>query len=124
MMQAIIHSVAVVGLTDDPDRLGLGPGDPLALSPETEGGIAVMAHARPAGPLGRLRRARWITLGHLGPTARGLVAPILTRGGHLRVRVVNATSARLGGPEIRLSVWADADEGRAAQAAHRTGTAG
>ncbi|TCP62306.1 hypothetical protein EV663_102150 [Rhodovulum bhavnagarense] len=105
MMQVIIHSVAVVGLTGDPDRLGLGPGDPLRLQTETDGKIAVLARARPV-PFRAFRRPRWVRLGHLGPTATGLVAPILGRGDQPRVRIVNVTSTRLGGPDIRLSVWA------------------
>lgn len=121
MLQAIIHSVAVVGLSADPDRLGLGPGDPLALRAEEEGTIAVMARTRPA-PLRALRRPRWVRLGQLGPTARGLVAPLLQNGAPLRVRVVNATSARLGGPEIRLSVWADTGSMSAADLARSPAT--
>lgn len=108
MMQAIIHSVAIVGLTQDPDRLGLGPGDTLTLAADPDGEISVIVQARPA-LLRALRRSRPILLGHLGPTARGLVAPILAHGAQMRVRIVNATSRQLGGPDIRLSVWADTD---------------
>lgn len=109
--QPIIRKVQVLDLAIHVQKSGLCLGDPLQLVAMTDGQIGVYTLQRRA-LLGLLaRKPRYV--GHLGPSASRIVAPLLSGAEDLRVRVVGLTPEHLAssaGPEVHVSVWGEIDE--------------
>jgi hypothetical protein len=106
IIEPIIHKAAVQDLTLRLRTTGLSIGDTAELRMDADNRIAVFA------PVIRrrffIRRAVLRHVGYLGPSATALLAPMLGRNDHLRVRIVGLTPEHLatdGKAEMYVSVW-------------------
>lgn len=105
----LIHKAPVEGLVVHVARTRLAIGDTAWLDRLPDGRIGVFADVRQPF-LGVIPRQRPALLGHLGPMAEGIVAPSMTHGDPLRVRIIDLVPEHLANgypPEIYISVWGD-----------------
>ncbi|KPQ06626.1 MAG: hypothetical protein HLUCCA12_10090 [Rhodobacteraceae bacterium HLUCCA12] len=117
-MQVILHKTPLLPAAETPPSLGLELGDAVELEAEAEGTVraSIWRHGMWLPLVGR--RARRVPLGHLRPEAAELVAPALSQGTDLRVRVVEICPAHLsedGRDYVCLSIWGDRDRLRRAR---------
>lgn len=105
----LIHKAPVEGLQVHVARAGLVIGDPASLDRLSDGRIGVFAQVRQPF-LGIFPRRRRVLIGHLGPSVEDILAPSLSHGNALRIRIIDLTPEHLANgypPEIYISVWGD-----------------
>lgn len=110
LLQPLIHKAAIHDICVNVARSRLSIGDPVRLLPLTDGRIGVVAELRSSW-FGIIPRKVSRLIGVLGPHASELIAPAVSRGEQLRVRIVGLTPEHLaqspGGAEVHISVWGD-----------------
>lgn len=78
--------------------------DPVEIEAEGDGRLAVSGRLhRPI--LGIIPRRRQTVIGHIGPRAAELLAPLIEAGTPLRLRIVGLTPEHIAPPEVYVSVW-------------------
>ena len=105
----LILKAPVEGITVHVARAGLVIGDTARIDRLPDGRIGVYASVRKP-ILGVIPRRRTVLIGHLGPSVEDILAPSLSHGDPLRVRVIDLTPEHLANgfpPEIYISVWGD-----------------
>lgn len=110
LLQPLIHKAAVHEICVNVARSRLSIGDHAYLLPMTDGRIGVAAEMRSSW-FGLIPRRVTRLIGVLGPHATQLIAPAVSQGEQLRVRIVGLTPEHLaqspGGSEVHISVWGD-----------------
>jgi hypothetical protein len=105
----IIHKAPVEGLRFNIAQTGLAIGDTAEIDRLSDGRIGVFAKVRK--PIfGVFSRRKVELLGHLGPMVEDLLAPPLSSGAPLRIRIVDLIPEHLSNgypPEVYISVWGD-----------------
>ncbi|MBE2277889.1 MAG: hypothetical protein IAE87_16520 [Rhodobacteraceae bacterium] len=106
-LEPILPQVPVEEIAVHIGRAGLCMGDEARAAVLPDGRVGVFARVRrPFLGLFPMRREGY--LGHFGPMASQILAPALTEGVPLRLRIVVLTPEHLataGPPEIFVSVW-------------------
>ncbi|MCF8484381.1 MAG: hypothetical protein K9G71_04145 [Rhodobacteraceae bacterium] len=110
LLQPLIHKAAVHEICVNVAKSRLSIGDSAHLVQLADGRIGVAAEL--AGTwLGLIPRKVTRLIGVLGPHATELIAPAVSRGELLRVRIVGLTPEYLaltpGASEVHVSVWGD-----------------
>lgn len=103
----LIHKAPVEGIRVHVARAGLMIGDNAAIDRLSDGRIGVFASVK-APVLGIFPRRRTMLIGHLGPLADNIIAPAISQGDGLRVRIIDVTPEHLANgypPEVYISVW-------------------
>jgi len=105
----LIHKAPVEGLLINVARAGLVIGDTAGIDRLPDGRIGVYARIRRPF-LGVIPRRCTVLIGHLGPSVEDILAPSLSHGDKLRVRIIDLTPEHLSHgfpPELYISVWGD-----------------
>ena len=105
----LIHKAPVEGIRVNVARAGLVIGDTAAIDRLPDGRIGVFARVRKPY-LGVIPHRQTVLIGHLGPSVEDILAPSLSHGDALRIRVIDLTPEHLSNgfpPEIYISVWGD-----------------
>jgi hypothetical protein len=105
----LIHKAPVEGIQIHVARARLVIGDNAMIDRLPDGRIGVFASvSQPV--FGIFPRRRMALIGHLGPSVEDILAPSLSHGDPLRVRIIDLTPEHLANgfpPEIYISVWGD-----------------